>query len=660
MSGFAVILRKDNRPPATRVHESMRQALRVFGADRDNLVNHGRFTLIWSHDSGFTPHDVIEAQPVVADDRWLLVFMGFLMHREDLAQELGITGPQADRMADSALVMAAWRAWGEDCLDHLYGPISFVVCDLAKQALFACRGQERGPAIFWHGNDERIVLASSTKPIFCDPAVPREVDELRIADALVLNYEDKERSFFRDVRMVPGGHLLHASPDRLDVTRYYDLGRVRDIRFASDSDYVEAASELLGKAVASAMRATATPAISLSAGLDSPAVAITMLDQIAAGSVPHCAPIKAFTAVPAPFWDGRATAGMLGDETGPVKALARAYPNLDVEFVDAADLSFDHGLDLLQSYADAPMRGLGNLYWGLALARRCREAGSTVMLTGSSGNATLSLAIGDTIFARWLRELRWLTLAREHHAAMRGQPGGTRRYLRKFVGRAVVPNMPDWLYNRYLGSGLGNRISGYLSFSPINPDYAREMDVAGRMADMGWDDRYRKPGTRREMMRIMVERGGRDGGGAIGESFKALTGVQNRDPLGDRRILEFCYAIPDDQFFRHGTDRRLIRRMMAGRLPAEIREAPRGDQSADWHGRMARDLPRIRAELDRLASDPAMAARLDILRLQRLVDNWPTQTPLSAADHRDLFVMRYGIGRALAVARFIHQVEGRN
>lgn len=660
LSGFVVILRKDNRPPPVEIIASMEQALRMFGPDRSNLVEQGRFSAMWSHDIGFTPQDALEAQPVVADRRWLLVFVGYLMHREELAQRLNLAAAVAEQTSDSALVMAAWQAWGEDCLDRLYGKFSFVVCDLDRNTLFACRGPERAQCLYVHDNAERIVIATTTKPIFCDPAVPREIDEVRIADALILNYEDKARSFFKHVSMVPGGHVLRADPERFAVQRYYRLEQVPDIRFASDADYAEAARELLRDAVTSAMRATSTPAISLSAGLDSPAVAVTMLDAIAGGLVPHHAPVKAFTAVPASIWDGRARPGMAGDEAGPVRALAAAYPALAVEFIACEAQSFDHGLDQIQSYADAPVRGVGNLPWGIAMARRCRETGSRVLLSGSSGNATLSMGISDTIFARWLREMRWGKLLAEHNAAMQRASAGTVWYWRKLFGRAVVPNLPDRLYGLLQSVRGPSSVAGFESFSAINPAYAEAMNLRSRLAEFDWDDSYRKPRTRRELMRKMIERGGRDQAGAIAECTKIITGVQGRDPLGDRKLLEFCYAIPDDQFFSGGVDRRLIREVMAGRLPPAIRQAPRGDQTADWHARMTRDMPRIREELERLADDPRMAQRLDLARMRRLIDAWPAQTPVSISENPDFMLMRHGISRAIAVARFVNQAEGRN
>lgn len=658
MSGFVVVLRKDERSPDAELQEAMLRSLRIFGSDRHGSADSGRFSLMWAHDTGYTPHDAFERQPVRAGDRWMAVCVGYLMHREELAQALDLPQPQAERLPDSALVMKAWERWGEGCLDHISGPVSFVVCDTESNRLFVARAMERGPAVYVHEDSNRILLATTTKPIFCDPSVVREVDELRIADALVLNHEDRRRSFFKGVGIVPSGHVARATPAGIAMAQHYFLDRVKDVRFAKDEDYVEAARELLAKAVASSMRACETPALSLSSGLDSTTLAVTMLEQVRSQQVSHALPVKAFTAVPASFWDGAVRPRHAGDERAPVEALAHRYPGLEVEYVPSEHAPFDHGLDLLQSYADVPLRGVGNMPWGTEIALRCRQAGKRVMLTGASGNGTLSMAAEGVIFGTWLRQGRWAHLAREHHAAMRLNPVGN--YVKILAGRMFLTALPDWLYDRVRHRRHGQGGGGFRSFSAIHPDYARDLGMNERLAELDWDDRYRTPKTRRQLMEIMVRRGARDESGALSEAMKAMAGVQGRDPLGDRRLLEFCYAIPDEQFFQGGQDRSLIKRVMAGKLPHEVLQAPRGEQSADWHGRMTRDLPRIAEEIERLADDPAMARRLDLERLRQAVRDWPERTPMAGSGHPEAAFLRYAISRAVAVARFVHQVEGRN
>ncbi|MGG2362599.1 asparagine synthase-related protein, partial [Salmonella enterica] len=60
--------------------------------------------------------------------------------------------------------------------------------------------------------------------------------------------------------------------------------------------------------------------------------------------------------------------------------------------------------------------------------------------------------------------------------------------------------------------------------------------------------------------------------------LRALYGVDYIAPIGDLRLIEFCLAIPNDQFRRNGQSRLLARRMLeaAGIPPMIARGEQRG------------------------------------------------------------------------------------
>ena len=90
-------------------------------------------------------------------------------------------------------------------------------------------------------------------------------------------------------------------------------------------------------------------------------------------------------------------------------------------------------------------------------------------------------------------------------------------------------------------------------------------------------------------------------------------------------MVEFCLTVPLEQFVRDGKLRSLARRAMAGRLPATTLDRPqRGRQSADWHVSMSAVRERMLKEIDRLESSPLPRRMLDLERMRRLVENWPT------------------------------------
>ena len=140
-------------------------------------------------------------------------------------------------------------------------------------------------------------------------------------------------------------------------------------------------------------------------------------------------------------------------------------------------------------------------------------------------------------------------------------------------------------------------------------------------------------------------------------AMQVIHGVADRDPLGERRLVEWCLGIPSKLYFHGGRTRRLIRLLMRDRLPEEILSGPPARQAADRHLHLSRALPRIREMLNGWRGDPAVAGRIDLDRLLRVVDTWPASAPLSPRDHPDHLIVTSGLDRAISAGRFIRWVE---
>jgi asparagine synthase (glutamine-hydrolysing) len=89
-----------------------------------------------------------------------------------------------------------------------------------------------------------------------------------------------------------------------------------------------------------------------------------------------------------------------------------------------------------------------------------------------------------------------------------------------------------------------------------------------------------------------------------------------RDPTMDKRLMEYCLAIPDTQYRSEGINRWLIRRAMAGLLPDMVRlNTRRGLQSADLGFRVLAALPEAQALLTRLEE---CALAREVLNLDKM------------------------------------------
>jgi asparagine synthase (glutamine-hydrolysing) len=109
------------------------------------------------------------------------------------------------------------------------------------------------------------------------------------------------------------------------------------------------------------------------------------------------------------------------------------------------------------------------------------------------------------------------------------------------------------------------------------------------------------------------------GAGASWAERGAAYDVEVRDPTRDKRLVEFCLAIPDEQYRVNGQDRALIRRAMKGLLPDEVRlNTRRGMQAADLGHRLLAERPQVQAVLAQLGESKLAREVLDLPKMNRV------------------------------------------
>ena len=649
MTALAAIFLRDGRPVDRKRLTAVADSLQPFGAGAPTVWRSGPAGLVKTVSVVATPQDEFDSQPIELHGGRVLLFDGFLNHREELVSALGLTQGEAQRIADGALFARAVARWGDAAAERAEGWFTAVLWDPHARVLQAVCSPIMAPPLHFSVDSRRVVVATVPRGIFAWGDVPRRLDDAYFASSLILDYGDPRATFYQGVSSLSPGEMLTVGPRKDAVRRYYDLAeRARPVRLPRDEDYVEAAGDLLRGAVRSVLRAPETPAVMMSGGFDSTSVAVTALEVLE--GCPGAAPLVSFTAVPEPGWDGRVPAGHTGDEGDAVRALARMHPRLDARFVEAAGHSGTDSRIPMFELSEFPVRNPNNGYWVHECLRRAAAAGRRVVLHGTGGGHMFSRS-GYGRLSDAFRAGRWWDLWRMTAGLPRGRFGRLSPLLR----HAVLPNLPEGMHRVLRKVAFGDR--GWRGYSPVHPDYARSAGVDERAREQGFDPYFKKhPLGREAALRAMsgpLLRNARATHRALG----GLHGVALRDPLFERRLMEWGCGLPYDQFLREGRSHMLVRRLMKDRLPAEILDGPKGLQAADWHSRTTRRLPEIRTTLERWRDDPAVAGRLDLDRLLRALDTWPERTPLSARDHPDWLLLRH-LPRALNAGRFIKWVEG--
>jgi asparagine synthase (glutamine-hydrolysing) len=290
-----------------------------------------------------------------------------------------------------------------------------------------------------------------------------------------------------------------------------------------------------------------------------------------------------------------------------------------------------------------------NLGWVLALLRSARAQGRRVLLGGLYGNCTVSWD-GWSQAAAHFRRGRILTAYRQWQLYYRRSSGSRRDALRKlFIGPLMPARLGDWAdHHRSPG-----HTAAWHKHAAIHPDFAAGMGVDARARQVGHDFHYRMRPDEHITALASV-----DYAGDWHAAEKAVAGVEVRDPTADIDVVSYCFGVPPEQYLSEGIDRSLIRRAMWGLLPEMVlTNRLRGLQAADWYEKLENQRGDIARQIADLSKSPLVRRAIDLGRLQRALENWPT-----VAWHTTEAFQEYNLAltRAVAAGRFLRWYESAN
>lgn len=502
-----------------------------------------------------TPAARFERQPAVAGPL-VVTADARLDNRDELLDLLGLPRSADRPIPDAELIGAAYAKWGEDCPGRLLGAFAFVVWDGARRRLFAARDPFGvRPLYYAHRPGRFFRIASETAVLFAGGGVSREQDDLKVAEHLLVPvHPDGARTYFREVRALPPAHTLTVTPDGLHTRRYYALDPEREVRLASDAEYAEAFRALFAEAVRCRMTDDGTTGTMLSGGIDSTAVAC-MAATLAGPGAAIPAFSAQFDAVPE------------SDERGYQQAAVDHY-GFPHHVFHADRVGPFAGLEAVHRTLDRPSDG-SNLYIHWHLQRMAAERGVRVLLDGFDGDTTVSHGKG------YLYELRargrlW-ALAREVKAWA------------EFKGYPWRPVVRHWV--RASARGRLRALPGVAALRrwrrpPADPAPRMPRGLAPDFAARLTGDLLLpepKPTTERQHHLMLLQRADLSQACATLNHTASAFGLEPRFPFFDRRLIEFCLALPPEQKLRRGVPRFILRNALTGILPPEVQ----------WRGKKA-------------------------------------------------------------------------
>ncbi|HKQ60099.1 MAG TPA: asparagine synthase (glutamine-hydrolyzing) [Candidatus Polarisedimenticolaceae bacterium] len=517
-------------------------------------------------------------QPISNRDGSLwVVCNGEIYNFRELRAELEARGHPFATGSDTEVLLHAYTEYGDRFIEHIGGMFAFALWDARRRRLVLGRDRLGIKPLYYLERDGRLIFASEAKAILALPGVRAELDPVGLDQYLALGYAPAPYSMFRGIRKLPVASLLTVEDGRIAIERYWQLPREAD-ESRSEADWAEELGARLERCVASQMVSDVPIGAFLSGGIDSSAVVASMARA-------SSQPVKTYA-----IGFDTGSADQYYNELPYARRIAERFGTDHHEIVVRPDVA--RLLPRLLWQMDEPIADSAFVTTYLVAEFARRDV--TVILSGVGG---------DELFGGYRRYLG------EHYArTYRRLP----RALRTGVLAPLARRLPADRHSPLLN--LSRLARGFLLSSELSlaERYRAYVGVFG--AD--WRARLlRSPNGRefdalaeafrassqndplRAMFEVDLLTQLPDDLLLLTDKMTMATSLECRVPLLDHELVELAARIPSRLKIRGGRLKHVLKRALAGRLPAEILERPKRGFGAPMGAWIKRELAGLTSRL---------------------------------------------------------------
>ncbi len=479
-----------------------------------------------------------------------------LDNREELAERLGLAPAELAAMSDEALLLAGFRRFGIDVVEQLLGDFFFALWEGRERRLWLARDPLGVRSGFYARRGRRFWFASELTQLLASRALPQRPNLTRIADFLGFSFSDHQATFYEDIVRLGPGSVLSLHGELATTRRYYALPFPPEHELKDNRAYGRAFRELLVDATRRRLRTRVPTGFLLSGGLDSSSL-VGIAEHT--GQLASQGPLRTFSATfpDYPEIDERDYIALVHASPGVDGARARDGLRFDARFVRVDRTSpFETLAETIARHGE-PFYS-PNFFVDTLLLDEAQRAGVRLILDGLDGDTTVGHGWEYmTELLRGGRVRRLYRLVRE---------------LSENTGRSS-----GWiLWNHAAAPILEGAVSWATRGGPVRRPALMSPALAARV---GWEERVlrRQPRVPPAFTSYREQHWRKLGDALLPMSIgiaghlSSARGMGRRHPYLDRRLVEFCLALPAEQRLSRGADRVIQRRAVEGFTPEEIR-----------------------------------------------------------------------------------------
>lgn len=564
MCGICGLWYFNDRPVQPREIKAMSDLLAHRGPDGEGMhldgslgLGHRRLAILDLSPAGHQPMPY-------ANGRYWIVFNGEIYNFLELRGELEARGYTFHSESDTEVILAAYDAWGPDCMLRFNGMWAFAIWDSQERQLFMARDRFGVKPIFILDGPQCIAFASEMKAFLALPwFIPRVNWPVFKAELLDQHsQEGGENCLWEDVRRLPPGHYVVIAAD--GSRRLVRWWQTRDHLVEAPRRLEDRAArfrELFEDACRLRLRSDVPIGTSLSGGLDSSSVVCTVAHVARQGGLRLATDWqRAFVATfPGTPVDERPYAEMVVARSGVRPLYLEIRPD---ETLAAVEQTVYH----LEQLVGGPL----SMLWLIYQAQR--RDGVVVTLDGHGGDELLAGYPHYTLAAlydagSWPTQPRRYLELLDVYRGLQTSPAdaGPRR-----ASSQVAWETHAWLRNmRRLvgraGISLGTQPSAdNMTVHWLAPDLRQLPAAASPAPPLQGGDLFRRTLYRdfHETVFPLILRNY--------DRMAMAHGVEVRMPFIDWRLVTYVFSLSAESLVGQGYTKLVLRRALADLLPESV------------------------------------------------------------------------------------------
>ena len=152
----------------------------------------------------------------------LKTYRGHIRNHQKLCTELGLSSELSRVEREKAIITEGYQKWGDELPNHLYGMFSFALQN-EKTGEVVCMRDPFGtkPFYYYLSNNNELLYGTYLSDILGDVRFEKEFNAAMLQHYLTYTYVPGEETFFKGVKKLMPGCILHFNKGIIDLKRYF-------------------------------------------------------------------------------------------------------------------------------------------------------------------------------------------------------------------------------------------------------------------------------------------------------------------------------------------------------------------------------------------------------------------------------------------------------